>query len=159
MTIIKFVVQSIIITIIGVCLLSIVGKIVRADIIDLKELSISYKSFDKHGSDPLITQNIPNRGLGEGLDLTLNTTVLKYLYWDNLIHTTTDVVLPAGKGQFRLIGWQIRLGAQLSDNLQIGYYHHSQHLLDTIYPDHFPLQDALEIKFTLHKDNKYDSIF
>lgn len=120
----------------------------KADWIALQAVDVQATKFFPGGVDPLVTQNgLPNRGLGTNISLNLNTTVLQYIYWDSVVHGTTDSYLSTNsEGQFRSIGLQMRLGLQLTDNVQIGYVHHSQHVLDTnnaLGP--FPREDGVQL--------------
>lgn len=113
---------------------------------------LDYKHYWNGGVDPLTTQNgLPNRGLGKGLDLGFETSVLQFLFWNNKIHSTTDRYLDSNKeGQFRTVGWEFRFGVRLHDNLDISYYHHSEHVLDHTRNEPFPRGDALELRFYLY---------
>lgn len=123
--------------------------------IKLSELSMDYISFFPGGYDPMITQNgLKDRALGKQLDLNLNFDIFKYLYWDNKIHSMTDKRLIGSDtaDQFRLIGWNFRFGARPLSYLEIGYWHFSQHLLDTTYEHgHWPVQDGIQIKLYILK--------
>lgn len=121
-------------------------------VFNLERVFIDYRYFGSGGVDPLTTQNgLPGRELGSGLDLNFQTSIFQYLYWDNTVHSTTDRYIDSGKeGQFRTVGWKFRLGVRLHDNLDIGYYHHSEHVLDYARKDPFPRRDGLELRFYLY---------
>lgn len=73
----------------------------------------------------------------------------KFIYWDNFIHSAM-----AGS-QFSTVGWEYRFGLRVTEFLEVGYYHHSQHVLDAIYPcSGYPLIDALEIKINIYNSNQ-----
>lgn len=119
-------------------------------VIDVQELAIDYKQYLPGGHYPYITDNgMPDRMLDKGLDLIVNMTVVKYFYWDNRIVSLTDADTGSGRGQFRLVGWNFRFGLQVADAIQFGYYHFSQHLLDATLPWHFPVEDAVELRFII----------
>jgi hypothetical protein len=130
------------------------NRIVKADVFTLEDVSISYKDYIS-GRSPLITQNgLEGAKLGQEFNLNLNTNIYDVIYWENIIHTTTDKY-DNHNGQFRLVGWQLRFGLRLTENFDIGYYHHSQHLLDYVYPyGKFPYEDAVELKIYLYKRPK-----
>ena len=113
--------------------------------LDLQEVSLEYKSFSSGGRDPLITQNgLEDRALDKEVDLNVNIDILKYLYWNNTVHSMTDRFTDGGAGQFRLVGWDYKLGVRIFDSLHVQYEHFSQHLLDTTYKHgDFPVQDSL----------------
>ncbi len=117
-------------------------------IFKLDEVSLTYRDYFDHGSDPLITQNgIPNRTLGKELSFSLNVNIGDIFYWENRVHGATDEEIGTGKGQFRVVGLEERFGLKISNNLEFGLYHHSQHLLDSEYQyGHWPVSDALELK-------------
>lgn len=135
----------------------------RADaaMFDLREVSVEGKHFFPGGHYPLITDNgIDNRTLGEELNLTVKIDVLKYLFWDNTVHSMTDKVLnPDGStagGQFRLVGLEFGLGVDFSRMwdwlpVRVGYWHYSQHELDGVSQWHFPVQDAIAVKLIIYQ--------
>lgn len=141
------------------------------EIVNLTEVNVNYISFFPGSFDPLITENasMPNRQLGKQLDLNVNMDFMKYGYWDNKVHSLTDDRINPNDsaGQFRLVGLNSRLGLRVSQHLEIGYFHYSQHLLDTGYQagngvsNHWPVEDGLEIKLWLFRrdDSKSDTIF
>ncbi len=135
--------------------------IARADTIELQEVSVVWQRYFPGGVDPLVTENsnLPNRTLGNNLQLNVNTNILKYLYWNSRIHASTDQVLnidgSTSGGQFRTVGLEFGLGVNLTKNIQFGYHHHSQHILDSSYGNGpFPREDSLELKIWLYKAKK-----
>lgn len=122
-------------------------------VIALEELAIDFRQYMPNGYYPYITNNgLENREVGQGLDVIMNLTVMKYFYWDNKIVSLTDRGRnDSGPGQFRLVGWNFRFGLQLSSFVQFGYYHFSQHLLDGQFPWHYPVEDAYELRFIIFR--------
>lgn len=130
-----------------------------SELVDLRQLSVTGRSFFTGGRDPLITSNgIENRTLGQDLNLEVDTDVLTYLYWDSIVHSSTDRVLnpdsTTSNGQFRMIGLEFGFGVDLRRfdlglPVRFGYYHYSQHELDGISPWAYPVRDALELKLYL----------
>ncbi len=138
------------------------GHVGAAEPFELNEVHIHYRDFFPNGHDPLITQNgLPNRGLGKELNLRVNTDVLTYGYWNNLVHSMTDEDAATGaNGQFRTVGWNFQLGLHATRWLDIEYEHYSQHLLDYDRRDqHFPVQDSIGIKLYLFRKHSPASIF
>jgi hypothetical protein len=137
------------------------------DVFSLQSLDIGYTKMFPGGVDPQITQNpsLPRRTLGERLEARFDTSVLTFGYWDNRIHSATDAHLQsdgsAVSGQFRHIGLQMRLGINVTDRVQVGYWHHSQHVLDAEYaPGPFPREDGLELRVRLFSNpNKPAAVF
>lgn len=137
-------------------LLLLLTQSVKADMIDLREVSIDYRNYFPGGRDPLITSNgLPNRGIGKGLDVNINSDILDWVYWNNRINSKTDYDTVGHGGQFRLVGWETAFGVHLSSYVDIGYYHHSQHILDAAYKyDNYPVEDAIQIKLYLYRSKK-----
>lgn len=137
------------------------GEADAFDVFQLREVTVIYRSYESGGVDPLITQNPyqPDKSLGQGLDLVVNVDLLKFLYWDNTVHSMTDRNATNAPGQFRMVGLEWGLGIDLKRvwralPLSIGRYHYSRHLLDTEYGlGHFPLLDAWEIRLKLYERN------
>lgn len=131
------------------CLLLIASP-ASADFIELKELSIDAIQFFPSGIEPLISWNGQGRAPDKQLDLNMNAQVAKVVYWDNRVHSMTDKTLDGTSSQFRVVGWNFRIGVQFSEQLQVGYYHFSKHLLDHSFPGGaFPVLDGVEVKWYL----------
>ena len=122
-----------------------------AELIQLRELSITARQFLPGGSYPPITDNgLPDRQLDKELGLHMDVDVLRYGYWTSDIHSMTDRT-STGRGQFRLVGLEFGAGIRLAPGLELGYWHYSAHELDGISPWHFPLQDAVQFKFYIYR--------
>ncbi len=127
-----------------------------AEAVELKEVSITYRKYVMSSTDPLVTgYGTRGRTLGDGLDLTVNSDLFTYLFWNNTVHAKTDTYPDGVGGQFRLVGWEFSVGLDLariwSDApLTVGYYHYSRHALDARAPWDFPREDALEVKLKLY---------
>ncbi len=122
-------------------------------IIDLNELSLDYKNYalvNDKARNLLIYPEHPK----EGVDVTLNMDILSKGYLDSQIESLTT------SAQYRSIGLQLRAGVRISEHLEFGYWHHSQHVLDRDvgYYDKFPSEDAVEIKLFIYRADKRDSI-
>lgn len=143
----------------GIILLSV--STAFADDVELKEVSISYKDFLGGGRDPLITQNgLDNRALDKEINLNINVDIYDHFYWNNTVHSMTDRVATGGAGQFRVIGWNYKLGARLFSSFHIQYEHFSQHLLDTTYVHGgFPVQDSLGFVFYIYSKPEKKGLF
>ena len=133
------------------------GTVEAFDVLELREVTVIYRSYTAGSVDPLLTQNSyePGRIVDKGLDLEVNSDVLGFFYWDNTVHSMTDRSAVDGPGQFRMVGLEWRLGLDVERlcgalPLSIGWWHYSRHLLDTRWGlGHFPTADALEIKLKL----------
>jgi hypothetical protein len=122
-------------------------------LLELHELSMGYKQFGPGGSDPLLTQNGLGHDQDKEIELLMNTSLLKFIYWNNRVHAGTDKDID-GHGQFRTVGWQFQFGVHLSSYLDVQYEHHSQHVLDYTEPFHFPVQDSIGIRIYFYRDQK-----
>ena len=71
------------------------------------------------------------------MSLNADLNLLGPLFWENSIHGL------ATEEQFRLVGWKFFLGVHVAPFLDVGVFHHSQHILDANNPiGRFPLEDA-----------------
>jgi hypothetical protein len=115
-------------------------------IIDLNELTLDYRNFavlNPNARNMLIYPEPPK----EGINVGMKVDVLTYLYWDSQIEAlTTDA-------QYRAIGLETRLGVRVSHYLEIGYLHHSQHLIDRdhAYMNKYPVEDSIQVKLYLYR--------
>lgn len=129
------------------------------DVFQVREVTVVYRIYQPGSVNPLVTQNplLPGREIDKGLDLEINTDLLKYLYWDNTVHSLTDRSALDGSGQFRKVGLEWRLGVDLGRvwkalPLSVGWWHYSEHLLETQWGlGHFPVSEAVEIRIRLYK--------
>jgi len=131
----------------------------RADasyrLIELRELSIDYKNYawlNPNARHPLLYPEHPK----EGVDLNLKTDLFDWFFWDNSIKSLTT------GSQYRTVGLETRFGVYVSDYLNVGYYHQSQHLLERSHHSipKFPVEDAVEFKLYLYRDRPArDSMF
>ena len=120
-----------------------------ADTIELNEVNLGYKSFFTGGHSPLITNNgLIGKSLDKQIDLHLKLNLFTYLYFNNVVHGTTD------NTQFRSVGWKFELGCHITRHVDIEYHHHSQHALDQILPYHFPVEDSIGVNFNIYKSKK-----
>lgn len=112
--------------------------------IQTDELSVQYKRFHESARHPLFVDSIPK----EGIDLVMNTDLLfQTMFWDNRVHTMTN------DAQFKLVGWEFKLGTRITHFLTAEYQHHSQHLLDSVYPNmKFPVEDSLGFTLTIYSE-------
>ncbi len=128
-------------------------------LLELDELKVQYKDFFDGGADPLVTQNgLPDKGLGKELNLVMDSTLLDYLFFNNVIHSMTDQNTTGG-GQFRTVAWSFQFGARVTSFLNVSYAHRSEHLLDHIWPmGHFPVQDSIMFEFIFYSKSKKQTI-
>lgn len=154
MAIIKTLFITLLSSILLFLLSTIIAKNCNASELDgfkLDELSINYKRFIGETRHPLFL----NSKQKEEVDLNFNTTILNYMFWDNTIHSMTD------DSQYKIVGWNLKIGVRLFDNLDFQAEHFSKHLLDETYSVmRFPVENSIGFKWTLYKDNKKkESIF
>lgn len=117
-----------------------------ADLLALDSLYVDYKNYgivnDKNRN--LLTYPEPAK---EGINLGLEASLLDVFYLRPIVEgTTTDA-------QYRGVGLDLRLGLRVSPSVEIGYYHHSQHLLDRASATlpRYPVEDAIELKIFLYR--------
>ncbi len=111
----------------------------NADVLELRDVALQYKHFVDAGRDPML--DAPQK---DEYNLALNMDLLGAGYWNNRVHTKTD---PA---QFRVVGWELQIGAHLSNSFDVFYNHHSQHLLDKVGPNGFPVEDSIGVNIYLY---------
>lgn len=117
-------------------------------ILSLNELSIDYRNYsmvNPNGHEPVTYPDPPK----EALNLDLKIDVVGGIgYIDPTVESmTTDA-------QFRDVGLLIRAGIRITDNLEVGIIHHSQHELDRTQQlpmGHFPESDAVQVKIYLFR--------
>ena len=81
----------------------------------------------------------------ERLDLHVDLDLLgKVAFFNNMIHSETD------RDQFRLIGWNYRLGLHLGDSIDFFLEHFSQHILDAT-PQYNNTYDAIGLRVYMYK--------
>ncbi len=106
--------------------------------VHLQEVTVDYGRY-MDGSRAPIVDNVKER-----LDLSVNLSLLKYLYLDNTVHSLTDPY------QFRLVGWHYQFGVHFGRNIDVYYEHFSQHILDNYY-DNYPLENLVGVKIKLYE--------
>lgn len=121
---------------------------------ELQDVYIDYRHETTVGYDPVLQAlNDPNTTINNHLDLHIDLNVLRGLYWNNMVNTTSD------QSQFKVIGWEYGLGARLFPCLELGYYHHSQHWLDSNDTQHFPLENAIQVKLIFYNKDQKETLF
>ena len=126
-------------------------------ILELDELKVQYIDYFKGGRDPLIS--LPNRQLGKQLNLSFNSTLFDYFYWNSLIHSSTDEIPDTSSGQFRVVGLEMQLGVRITNYFNLYLHHHSQHSLDTTLPFGFPVQDGVGLEIIIFSNKRKEGIF
>lgn len=138
--------KALIITILFIGFLLLTAINIRADSFVLKEISIDIKQYsiiNGKARNLLIYPDNPK----EGLNLNIETDILKFMYSSTTIESLTS------QSQFRGVGMISRFGFHLTDSIDLGFYHHSQHVLDREIQTlpKFPTEDAIQLKFFLYK--------
>lgn len=117
-----------------------------AQAFEVESLDVKYNRFiDSY--NPYVN-NMTSR---VSLDLRLN--VYGVFFMDNEVHTETD------DSQYRSIGWHYTAGAHITDDIDVYYEHHSQHVLDAAPPLHYQLEDSVGIRIRLLGKKNFDSLF
>lgn len=136
----------------GLCLLLVAPVKSEGGLLKLTEASFSYTLFNP-GTRWYPISQLPGRNPTSMLDVNINFRISPYTYFNNTIHTMSD------QSQFRTIGWEYTAGVHLSNQVDLGIYHYSQHVLDTPFPGDIPQMTGIQIKIFLYKENKTRSIF
>lgn len=125
------------------------------DFFKLSEVSIEYKKFLDGSRDPLINDNgLIDRTINEQLDLNVNVSIAKYLFFNNRVHSLTDKDINTDAGsRYRIVGWNYNLGAHINKYIDIGFEHFSQHELDATFPWPYPDTNSVNIKIYLYRSN------
>lgn len=148
MKLIKAILISLSCILILLTVLLVAPKVMADDVIEIQEASLSAKNFNDYTVDSFVPH--PKNEYV----LTLNSNVYSRFYWNNSIHSQTDVT------QFRMVGLESRLGIYLSSHIDIGFYHFSKHMLDSTIDGHYPNMDAIELKIYFFKRyDKRDGLF
>ncbi len=117
----------------------------KSEILDLDDVSIDYKAFSGKTRTPYLQiPGLEDHSLQNELNLNVNMTLVDHFYFDNTIHSLND-------GNYRLIGWNWRFGLHITEWIDFGWYHFSEHYTDFISPYGFPLQNAWQLKIYLYK--------
>lgn len=96
-----------------------------------------YTHYEKHCSDGECWVG----GAAANFDMTLIDYKNFGLYWDN------KVVMNGTDNQVRHVGWQWEAGVSLGGNLDVYWYHFSQHVLDAKEDERFPLQNYYGFRY------------
>lgn len=134
---------------ISVCFGVVLSKCAKADdwhVVDLSELSLTYRNYavvNDKARNMLIYPEHPKEAINVGIKMDL----LTYGYFDSTIESLTT------GAKYQGIGLDTRLGLRVTNNLELGFWHHSQHNLDRNhgYMGKFPSEDAVEIRLYLFK--------
>ena len=126
------------------------------DLFELDKVQIDYKSFANGGHDPMIQDSgLVNRQADKYIDLGLDMSFLYVFYFNNVVHGTSDTpITGTANGQFRTVGWQYELGVRVTDYLNVGMGHHSQHMLDYEGVNHFPVENWVGFSVKLFESKR-----
>lgn len=93
--------------------------------------------------EPFLAQAgfVPTDKIDLHVDLNLLSNVV---FFQNMVHSEMD------KSQYRLIGWNYKLGVHVNSTIDLFFEHYSQHILDapTVSPNTF---DAIGFRIYLYK--------
>lgn len=126
-------------------LLILIPQVAISDVLELDDVYIDYKVFSGETRSPYLwLPGLEGHSLQNELNLNIDTTFLEHFYFDNTIHSLND-------GDYRLIGWNWRFGLHLTDWIDFGWWHFSEHYTDFTSPNGFPLQNAWQLKIYLYR--------
>lgn len=121
----------------------------QSDWLSVTDLSLDFVQYFPKGRSPLVTGNdLPNRELGQRIGVNFELATGPF-YWGNRVQGVTDRDRDVGGGQFRQVGWQFEVGARLIPQIDVFYYHHSQHVLDHEYKPGFPVEDGVGFRLKI----------
>lgn len=139
-----------IISIVGVTIALWSGSAKAFDVIKLHDLYVDYKNFamiNPNARDLLIYPDKPKESINLGIETNLFDG---WGYSNLLVESLVD------QTQYRGVGAQYSIGVRLSPYLEIGLYHHSQHVLDrgneTL--PRFSTEDAVQVKLHIYKERE-----
>jgi hypothetical protein len=120
-------------------------KIANSDALELQEVYLNYKKFSGDTRTPYLQlPGLEDHSLDHELNLNVNMDFWEHFYWNNTIHALND-------GDYRVIGWNWRIGLHFTDYIDFGWNHFSEHYTNYIVPDGFPLQNSWEVNFYLYR--------
>ena len=118
-------------------------------LIELNELKLGYKDYI-YARDPMFYFSNPK----EQINITTNSSIGRFFFLDTLVHGTSDAA------QYRRIGLQLQFGLKVIQCLDISYIHHSQHMLESVYPyQKYPVEDSVGVTIYLYRKEKRDTVF
>lgn len=155
---------SVVAAVFGLLILLIASCVIsKADAFELQEVSVEYKKFSGGSYTPLINTNgLPDRAMDHELNLNLNADLIDgIVFFNNKVHSQADKsAVDGGSGQYRLVGWNYKLGVRITDSFHVQMEHFSRHLLDTSYAyGPFPREDSVGFIFYVYGGPKNKGIF
>lgn len=126
-----------------------IGNAQAFELIKLDTLAIDYRNYamvNPNGHEPVVYPDPPK----EAINLEMNLDVVYAFYIDSTVESMT------ADSQFRDVGLLIRAGLRITDYLELGLIHHSQHELDRTQQlpmGHFPESDAVQLKLYIYRAN------
>lgn len=126
------------------------NKTCKADeYVDLRELSVTGKSYLPNGYNPLMPEGSQ---LNKGLNVNMKVDFLTNFYWNNMIWSLTD------QHQFRWVGLNTQAGVRILPYISLEYEHFSKHILEKEFQfkeqGRFPVEDSINVIFYLHRSGK-----
>lgn len=138
------------------CLIAVTAS---AFALGLHDFAITYSRYDPGSRVPTapgyaLTQGIEvGFEISQGIDPLMDAVGLRVklgdrlFYWRNVVHGAME------SAQFRSVGWEYEFGIRPVPWIEIGRFHHSQHLLDVGYPwpgvGGFPVEDGFFLRLRL----------
>lgn len=117
-------------------------------LLQLDELSVDYRNFAVLNDKARNLLTYPESPK-EGVNLNLNSSIAKVVYWNSTIEAMTT------GAQYKSIGLLMGLGVRISPYVEVGYLHHSQHVLDGRHPYmKYPVEDSLTLKLYFYRVDK-----
>lgn len=118
------------------------GTAPKFRLMKLDEATVFYKHYHPAARHPLFYDSTPK----ESLNLGTAVDFAEVIGWDSTVQSMTN------QSQYYMVGLQMRLYLRVTQHLEVGYYHQSQHLLDHTYPfQRFPVEDAWTVQLNLYR--------
>lgn len=124
-------------------------------LLDLNTVNIEYKNFTPNTHSVYMTDGSI---LNKGLNLNINTDVLRFGYINQTVWSLTD------QHQFRWVGWNYHIGLRVLSYLDVEWEHFSRHILDKEYPykatqhQRFPVEDSINFRIYLFRRDKKEAL-
>jgi hypothetical protein len=160
MRVIKNLVIASTISILGALLLLLVATLLSKqseakELINLNKAGVQYHQFLYPSRDAFIVPSLSNTALNSQIKLTLDMDIFNYFYWRNNIFSITDKILGEySYSQFRYVSWEYQLGLRVTKNLNLEFYHRSEHLLDAVSTINYPMVNSVGISYTIYSNPK-----
>lgn len=125
----------------------------HADFLEVQEVYVNYKAFTGETRTPYLqVPGLEGHSLQNEVNLNINMDLWDCFYYNNTIHSLND-------GSYRLIGLNWKFGVHITDYVDFGFNHFSEHYADFQSPFGFPLQNSWEFNFFFYRKHPGKGLF